>query len=46
MSEQVDRELRDVDIRLASLGNRQIVARKGEKRGVREDSVLGSQVTG
>lgn len=39
----MDRELRDVAIRLASLGNRQTVARKGEKGEVREDSVLGSR---
>lgn len=43
MSEQVDREVRDVGIRLAGLGSRQIMARKGEKGGVREDSVFGSR---
>lgn len=34
---RVDREGRDVDVRLASLGNRQIMERKGEEGGVRED---------
>lgn len=34
---RVDREVRGVDVRLASLGNRQIMARKGEEGGVREN---------
>lgn len=34
---RVDREVREVDVRLASLGSRQILERKGEEGGVRED---------
>lgn len=33
---RVDREVREVDVRLDSLGNRQILERKGEEGGVIE----------
>lgn len=43
---RMDREVRDVDVRLARLGDGQIMAAEGEEGGVRADSVSESRWLG